>query len=73
MTSVLDVGCGKRKVEAASIGIDRAPGSAADVTCELDEIPWPLKSDQFARIHMSHIIEHLSDVMRAMAEVHRVA
>jgi hypothetical protein len=29
--------------------------------------------DHFTRIHMSHVIEHLDDPMRAMAEVYRVA
>ena len=70
---VLEIGCGKRKVEADSVGIDRSPDSAADVIWDLDQFPWPLESDSFERIHMSHVIEHLADIMRAMAEVHRVA
>jgi SAM-dependent methyltransferase len=69
---VLDVGCGMRKAEADALGIDRSPRSAADVVWNLDDFPWPLESDVFDRIHMSHIIEHVHDVMRTMAEVHRV-
>jgi hypothetical protein len=71
--NVLEIGCGKRKVEPGSIGIDRSVDSLADFVWDLDQFPWPLETGRFARIHMSHIIEHLSDVMRAMAEVHRVA
>ncbi len=70
---ILDVGCGKRKAEAGAIGIDMSPDSAADHVWNLDRYPWPLPGDAFARIHMSHVIEHLEDPMRAMAEVYRVA
>jgi SAM-dependent methyltransferase len=70
---VLDIGCGTRKIEEGAIGIDISPDSAAEHVWNLDVYPWPLEDDQFARIHMSHVIEHLDDPMRAMAEVHRVA
>ncbi len=70
---VLDIGCGKRKIEAGAVGIDISPDSAADHVWDLDRYPWPLASDAFERIHMSHVIEHLEDAMRAMAEVWRVA
>ncbi len=70
---ILDVGCGRRKAEAGAIGIDMSPDSAADHVWNLDSYPWPLPGDAFTRIHMSHVIEHLEDPMRAMAEVYRVA
>ena len=73
MDPVLDVGCGKRKAEPGAFGIDSSPSSAADTVWNLDQYPWPLESDQFVRIHMSHVLEHLDDPMRAMAEVYRVA
>jgi SAM-dependent methyltransferase len=71
--SVLDIGCGTRKIEPDAVGIDVSPDSAADVVWDLDVYPWPLDTSQFTRVHMSHVIEHLADPMRAMAEVHRVA
>jgi SAM-dependent methyltransferase len=70
---ILDVGCGKRKVEPGAIGIDMSPDSAADHVWNLDCYPWPLADGAFSRIHMSHVIEHLEDPMRAMAEIYRVA
>src|ERR1039457_3831347 len=69
----LDIGCGSRKAEPDSIGIDVSPDSAADHVWDLDRYPWPLEDARFSRIHMSHVIEHLDDPMRAMAEVYRVA
>lgn len=70
---ILDIGCGKRKIEPDAIGIDVSPDSAADHIWNLDQYPWPLETGQFERIYMSHVIEHLEDPMRAMAECHRVA
>jgi SAM-dependent methyltransferase len=70
---VLDIGCGKRKQEAGSIGVDREPGSVADVRCELSHFPWPFRDNCAARIYLSHFLEHQPDVLRAMAEVHRIA
>lgn len=68
----LELGCGSSKLEPDSVGVDFSPESAADIVWNLDEFPWPLESGRFDRIHMSHIIEHFSDIMKAMAEVHRV-
>ena len=69
---VLDVGCGKRKAEPGAVGIDVSPRSAADIVWDLDDFPWPLETGGFDRIHMSHIVEHVRDLTRTMAEIHRV-
>ncbi len=72
--SVLEIGCGKRKTEPGSVGIDRSADSLADIVWDLDQFtPRLWRPGSYDRIHMSHIIEHLPDPMRAMAEVHRVA
>jgi SAM-dependent methyltransferase len=70
---VLDIGCGKKKQEPGAVGLDRQPGSAADVLCELAHFPWPLRSDCADRIYLSHFLEHQPDILRVMAEVHRIA
>jgi SAM-dependent methyltransferase len=72
LAMVLDIGCGTVKAEAGAVGIDVSPRSGADIVWNLDEFPWPLESGSFERIYMSHIIEHVRDVGRTMAEVHRV-
>jgi SAM-dependent methyltransferase len=70
---VLDIGCGKKKQEPGVIGLDRQPGSAADVICELTHFPWPLNDDCADRVYLSHFLEHQPEILRAMAEVHRIA
>jgi SAM-dependent methyltransferase len=70
---ILDLGCGRKKQDAQAIGLDRQAGSDADVLCELARFPWPLRDNCADKIYLSHFLEHQPDVLRAMAEVHRVA
>ncbi len=70
---VLDIGCGKKKQEPGAVGLDREPGSAADVRCELGRFPWPIRDHAADRIYLSHFLEHQPDIIAAMKEVHRIA
>ena len=70
---VLDIGCGKKKQEAGALGLDRQPGSSADIQCELQHFPWPVRDNCADRIYLSHFLEHQPDILRVMAEVHRIA
>ena len=68
---VLDVGCGINKFPGA-IGIDINPSTAADVLCDLDRFPYPFADRAFDQLRAIHVIEHLTDVIRAMEEFHRL-
>ncbi len=68
---ILDVGCGINKLPG-SLGIDRNPNTKADVLVELDRFPYPFKDSSFDGLQAIHVIEHVSDVIRAMEEFHRV-
>jgi len=68
---VLDVGCGINKTPGA-VGIDRNPDSKADVLCDLDRFPYPFADNSFDRLVATHVIEHVSDVLRTMEEFHRL-
>lgn len=67
----LDVGCGVHKSPGA-IGIDRNRATHADVLCDLDHAPYPFCDNSFDRLLAIHVIEHLSDVIGAMEEFHRL-
>lgn len=69
---ILDVGCGINKYPG-SIGIDRNVNTSADVICDLDRFPYPFRDGVFDSIRAVHVIEHVSDVIRAMEEFHRIA
>ena len=68
---VLDVGCGVHK-QAGAVGLDRNPASRADVLADLARFPYPFASGAFDRITAIHVIEHLSDIIGAMEEFHRL-
>ena len=54
------------------MGIDRLPGTAADIVWDLDQFPWPVESASFDQVRLIHVIEHVGDVLRTMEEIHRI-
>lgn len=68
---VLDVGCGVNKLPG-SIGVDRNPRTRADVLVELDQFPYPFRDNSFDRLQAVHVIEHLTDLIAAIEEFHRL-
>lgn len=71
VSKILDVGCGINKYPGA-IGIDRLPGTAADIVWDLDQFPWPVEDCSFDEVRLIHVIEHVGDVMATMSEIHRI-
>jgi len=69
---ILDIGCGNRKFPGA-IGVDKVKLPGVDVIYDLNQYPYPFKDNQFDLIIMNHIIEHISDVVRFLEEIYRVA
>lgn len=72
MTVVLDLGCGPNK-HADAFGVDVRPGPGVDLVHDLDHRPWPIDDNRFDRVHASHIVEHVDDLLAFFAEVHRVS
>ena len=68
---ILDVGCGINKYPG-SIGVDVNPNTRADVVCNLDHFPYPFRDDAFDHLRATHVIEHVSDVVKTMEEFHRL-
>jgi len=71
MIRVLHLGCGQSKAEGA-LGVDINPHSEADVICNLDSFPYPFAGNSFTVILCEHILEHLTHVIEAMEEIHRI-
>ena len=70
---VLDVGCGAKKWPGA-VGVDISPDTDADVVLDLDTPPYAeLQSNAFDQILCQDVLEHVSDPVRVMEELHRVA
>ncbi len=68
----LDVGCGIDKIPGA-IGVDKIALPNVDVVHDLDQVPWPFKDNTFDHIVCKHSLNHLSDLIKAMEEIHRIA
>ncbi len=68
---ILDVGCGINKYPGA-IGVDVNPHTRADVLCNLDHFPYPFRDSSFDGLRATHVIEHVSDVVRTIEEFHRL-
>lgn len=71
MMQKLDLGCGTRKRDGY-IGIDINPNSKADVIHDLNIFPYPFNTSCFDEVYADNVIEHLSDVMSVMEELHRI-
>jgi SAM-dependent methyltransferase len=69
--NILDIGCGNRKISGA-IGLDRNLRSQADVFHDLDVFPYPFEDDHFDRIYGIDVLEHVTDVIRTLEEIHRI-
>lgn len=68
---IADIGCGSKKTPG-SIGVDIHPYPGVDVVCDLNKAGWPLKDNQFDKVIASHLIEHVSDMVLFMKEIHRI-
>jgi SAM-dependent methyltransferase len=69
--TVLNLGCGQRRLEGA-INLDRMSTVNPDVVHDIDKVPWPFLEDQFSQVHANDVIEHCSDVVVTMEEIHRI-
>ena len=67
----LDVGCGDRKLPGA-VGIDRLALPAVDIVHDLNVFPWPVESASFDLVFANHFLEHVTDVLKTLEEVHRI-
>jgi SAM-dependent methyltransferase len=70
--SRLHLGCG-HDVLAGWVNHDLVALPGVDVVHDLEDFPWPFESDAFDEIRLHHVLEHLSDPLRTIEELHRIA
>jgi SAM-dependent methyltransferase len=68
---VLNLGSGKRYDDRA-VNLDVTAATDPDVVLDLEQTPWPFPDDRFGRVEAIDVIEHLSDPLAAMTEIHRI-
>ena len=67
---IVDLGCGTSKVSGA-IGIDRLSHPGVNIISDF-ETSLPLKSDSVDTLHVSHVIEHIANLIPFMEGIYRV-
>ena len=69
---VLDIGCGPRKKDYTSIGIDTLQFPGVDIVGDVHEVLALLPDASVDRIYSSHFMEHLTDIGALIGELERV-
>lgn len=74
---ILDIGCGKKKYQSKNkndvvVGLDIAKLPEVDVVHNLEKFPWPFKNNEFDLIISNHVLEHMTDLIKVMEEIHRI-
>ena len=69
---VLDIGCGPRKKDIASIGIDVLQFPGVDIVGDVHEVLALLPDGSVDRIYSSHFMEHLIELGALIRELERV-
>lgn len=73
MAECLDIGCGPAKPQGFD-GIDVHRYAGVDYVHDLDSpAPWPIADNRYTHLRANHVIEHLRDLRRFFAEIHRIA
>jgi SAM-dependent methyltransferase len=67
----LNLGCG-RKYLPGHVNCDLSQAVKADEHFDLNQPPYPFPSGSAAEILLDNVLEHLDDIPRVMAELHRL-
>jgi SAM-dependent methyltransferase len=71
MPTSLHLGCGKR-YRHGWLNVDVSKDVDCDLRHDLEKRPWPLPDNHFAHIEMYAVLEHLSDTLATLGELHRI-
>lgn len=67
----LELACGKYPdPEACNLDIERIAG--VDIVHDLEKYPYPFNDEQFESIQATDIVEHITDTIKMMNELHRI-
>jgi SAM-dependent methyltransferase len=67
----LNLGCG-RDIKKDYINLDSSEMAGVDVVHNIDTYPWPFKDNTFDEVYGRDVIEHVSDLFKAMGEIRRI-
>lgn len=68
----INLGCGTKRIPGFT-GLDWIKTEATDIVHDLEVFPYPFADNQAEEIVMDNVLEHLSDTIKVMEELHRIA
>jgi SAM-dependent methyltransferase len=71
MARVLNLGSGKKYIPGV-VNVDVTPATKPDVVHDLNRVPWPFSDSYFREVQALDVLEHLSDLIAVMEEIHRI-
>jgi len=67
----LHLGCG-RQIWKEFLNVDCVPLPGVDAVVDLNKYPWPFDSGRWQKVFAHHLLEHLDDAVKPVAEIHRI-
>jgi SAM-dependent methyltransferase len=67
----LNIGCGKDHFLGYE-GVDAVAGPQVQHVADLESMPWPFETSSIDEVLLYNILEHLSETVRTLEEVHRI-
>lgn len=67
----LHLGCGQN-YRQGWVNVDHSPFVKCDIVHDLEHRPWPFRDSSVTEIEMYAVLEHLSDTLATLAELHRI-
>lgn len=69
---ILNIGCGTTRIPG-SVGVDVVElDGYVDVVHDLNSLPYPFKNNYADEIHLYHVLEHLTEPVKKIEEMHRI-
>ncbi len=72
MKENLHLGCGHVILDD-HVNVDCAPLPGVDIVHDLAKMPWPFPDNQFKKILLNHVLEHLPNTIAVMDELWRIS
>lgn len=68
--TIADIGCGTTKQVSDAIGVDREPLAGVDIVADIEQ-GLPFETASVDHIFAVHVLEHVTDLLGLMCELHR--